>query len=163
MTFYSRIHDKTVVSVYNETELSNAKQSVIATMQVSFLDLWTRWNSNKRQVYECFVSHHMTKVFERLLSVYPVISLCIGCGHSISVNCWYPTGWYRLPILHTNDPHRWAPCISMFAVVRFTMTFASHSFEITSSPSQYSVRAFGDGWRHSFPMVCSWFPPWALK
>lgn len=38
MSFYRCIHDKKVLGVCGETELSNAKQSIITMMQVSFLD-----------------------------------------------------------------------------------------------------------------------------
>ncbi|KAF9230201.1 chitin synthase-domain-containing protein, partial [Melanogaster broomeanus] len=46
------VHDKKVLGVCGETELANAKQSIITMMQV----------------YEYFLSHHMAKAFESLLA-----------------------------------------------------------------------------------------------
>ena len=44
------VHNKKVLGVCGETTLANAKQSIITMMQV----------------YEYFLSHHMTKAFESL-------------------------------------------------------------------------------------------------
>ncbi|KAG1722688.1 glycosyltransferase family 2 protein [Suillus paluster] len=54
------IHDKKVLGVCGETELSNAKQSIITMMQV----------------YEYFISHHMAKAFE---SLFGSVTCLPGC------------------------------------------------------------------------------------
>ncbi|EGO19927.1 glycosyltransferase family 2 protein [Serpula lacrymans var. lacrymans S7.9] len=54
------IHDKKVLSVCGETELTNTKQSIITMMQV----------------YEYFISHHMAKVFE---SLFGSVTCLPGC------------------------------------------------------------------------------------
>ncbi|KAF7439767.1 hypothetical protein PC9H_000103 [Pleurotus ostreatus] len=54
------IHDKKLLGVCGETELSNAKQSIITMMQV----------------YEYFISHHMAKAFE---SLFGSVTCLPGC------------------------------------------------------------------------------------
>lgn len=54
------IHDKKVLGVCGETELANAKQSIITMMQV----------------YEYFISHHMAKAFE---SLFGSVTCLPGC------------------------------------------------------------------------------------
>ncbi|TFK68108.1 glycosyltransferase family 2 protein [Pluteus cervinus] len=54
------IHDKKLLGVCGETELANAKQSVITMMQV----------------YEYFISHHMAKAFE---SLFGSVTCLPGC------------------------------------------------------------------------------------
>ncbi|KAK0460456.1 glycosyltransferase family 2 protein [Desarmillaria tabescens] len=54
------IHDKKVLGVCGETELANAKQSIITMMQV----------------YEYFLSHHMAKAFE---SLFGSVTCLPGC------------------------------------------------------------------------------------
>ncbi|KII91880.1 glycosyltransferase family 2 protein [Plicaturopsis crispa FD-325 SS-3] len=54
------IHDKKLLGVCGETELSNAKQSLITMMQV----------------YEYFISHHMAKAFE---SLFGSVTCLPGC------------------------------------------------------------------------------------
>jgi chitin synthase len=54
------IHDKKLVGVCGETELANAKQSIITMMQV----------------YEYFISHHMAKAFE---SLFGSVTCLPGC------------------------------------------------------------------------------------
>lgn len=54
------IHDKKLLGVCGETELANAKQSIITMMQV----------------YEYFISHHMAKAFE---SLFGSVTCLPGC------------------------------------------------------------------------------------
>ncbi|KAF9817354.1 hypothetical protein IEO21_03495 [Rhodonia placenta] len=54
------VHDKKIIGVCGETELANAKQSLITMMQV----------------YEYFISHHMAKAFE---SLFGSVSCLPGC------------------------------------------------------------------------------------
>lgn len=54
------IHDKKLIGACGETELSNAKQSIITMMQV----------------YEYFISHHMAKAFE---SLFGSVTCLPGC------------------------------------------------------------------------------------
>ncbi|KIY53918.1 glycosyltransferase family 2 protein [Fistulina hepatica ATCC 64428] len=54
------VHDKKLLGVCGETELSNAKQSIITMMQV----------------YEYFISHHMAKAFE---SLFGSVTCLPGC------------------------------------------------------------------------------------
>lgn len=56
----SMIHDKKLLGVCGETELANAKQSIITMMQV----------------YEYFISHHMAKAFE---SLFGSVTCLPGC------------------------------------------------------------------------------------
>ncbi|KAL0064515.1 hypothetical protein AAF712_008573 [Marasmius tenuissimus] len=56
LSSYSMIHDKKLLGACGETELANAKQSIITMMQV----------------YEYFISHHMAKAFESLFGSSPV-------------------------------------------------------------------------------------------
>ena len=54
------IHDKKLLGVCGETELANAKQSIITMMQV----------------YEYFISHHMAKALE---SLFGSVTCLPGC------------------------------------------------------------------------------------
>lgn len=54
------VHDKKAIGVCGETELANAKQSLVTMMQV----------------YEYFISHHMAKAFE---SLFGSVSCLPGC------------------------------------------------------------------------------------
>ncbi|KZT04957.1 glycosyltransferase family 2 protein [Laetiporus sulphureus 93-53] len=54
------VHDKKLIGVCGETELANAKQSLVTMMQV----------------YEYFISHHMAKAFE---SLFGSVSCLPGC------------------------------------------------------------------------------------
>ncbi|KAF9232925.1 chitin synthase-domain-containing protein, partial [Melanogaster broomeanus] len=54
------VHDKKVLGVFGETELANAKQSIITMMPV----------------YEYFLSHHMAKAFE---SLFASVTCLPGC------------------------------------------------------------------------------------
>ncbi|EED78717.1 predicted protein [Postia placenta Mad-698-R] len=56
----SMVHDKKIIGVCGETELANAKQSLITMMQV----------------YKYFISHHMAKAFE---SLFGSVSCLPGC------------------------------------------------------------------------------------
>jgi chitin synthase len=84
------IHDKKLLGVCGETELANAKQSLITMMQVRavlpFIDYWflKPW-----KVYEYFISHHMAKAFESLFG---------------SVTCL--PGCFTLYRLRTPDTHK---------------------------------------------------------
>ena len=54
------VHDKKAIGVCGETELANAKQSIVTMMQV----------------YKYFISHHMAKAFE---SLFGSVSCLPGC------------------------------------------------------------------------------------
>ena len=54
------VHDKKAIGVCGETELANAKQSIVTMMQV----------------YEYFISHHMAKAFE---SLFGSVTCLPGC------------------------------------------------------------------------------------
>ncbi|KAG5634988.1 hypothetical protein H0H81_012795 [Sphagnurus paluster] len=75
------IHDKKLLGVCGETELANAKQSLITMMQASF--------PKCSDVYEYFISHHMAKAFESLFG---------------SVTCL--PGCFTLYRLRTPDTHK---------------------------------------------------------
>lgn len=86
----SMIHDKKLLGVCGETELANAKQSLITMMQVS--NLRPRYIETYllvTQVYEYFISHHMAKAFESLFG---------------SVTCL--PGCFTLYRLRTPDTHK---------------------------------------------------------
>lgn len=84
------IHDKKLIGACGETELSNAKQSIITMMQVRQLTCHLRTLTySSTQVYEYFISHHMAKSFESLFG---------------SVTCL--PGCFTLYRLRTPDTHK---------------------------------------------------------
>jgi chitin synthase len=85
------IHDKKRLGVCGETELANAKQSIITMMQVGlhFFDSTSFALTLYSQVYEYFISHHMAKAFESLFG---------------SVTCL--PGCFTLYRLRTPDTHK---------------------------------------------------------
>lgn len=76
------VHDKKIIGACGETELANPKQSLITMMQVSEVrdiqqnvaDLIKQ--RYVEQVYEYFISHHLTKSFE---SLFGSITCLPGC------------------------------------------------------------------------------------
>ncbi|KAG1811048.1 chitin synthase-domain-containing protein [Suillus variegatus] len=68
------IHDKKVLGVCGETELANAKQSIITMMQV----------------YEYFISHHMAKAFESLFGSVTCLPGCFTLYHLRTPNTHKP-------------------------------------------------------------------------
>lgn len=72
------MHDKKVLGVCGETSLANAKQSVITMMQVDRLCVSLSRISLTflRQVYEYFISHHLSKAFE---SLFGSVTCLPGC------------------------------------------------------------------------------------
>jgi chitin synthase len=84
------IHDKKLLGVCGETELANAKQSIITMMQVRSFSSSTPCSSlTFFQVYEYFISHNMAKAFESLFG---------------SVTCL--PGCFTLYRLRTPDTHK---------------------------------------------------------
>jgi len=84
------IHDKKLLGVCGETELANAKQSLITMMQVcSFVFTNQPLLMGLMKVYEYFLSHHMAKAFESLFG---------------SVTCL--PGCFTLYRLRTPDTHK---------------------------------------------------------
>jgi len=71
------IHDKKLLGVCGETELANAKHSLITMMQVRFLvrSFYTSVFTGIK-VYEYFISHHMAKAFE---SLFGSVTCLPGC------------------------------------------------------------------------------------
>lgn len=83
------IHDKKLLGVCGETELANAKQSLITMMQVCICYVFVHIIFTALQVYEYFISHHMAKAFESLFG---------------SVTCL--PGCFTLYRLRTPDTHK---------------------------------------------------------
>jgi chitin synthase len=84
------VHDKKLLGVCGETEIANAKQSIVTMMQVCDHTHFGACGSQiLLQVYEYFISHNMSKAFESLFG---------------SVTCL--PGCFTLYRLRTPDTHR---------------------------------------------------------